>query len=37
MKCILQDCDAAGKLCDALGAQFVAEIEIKESKETLES
>ena len=37
MKCDSQDCDAAGKLCDALGAQFVADIEIEESKEPLES
>ena len=37
MKCDSHNCDAAGKLCDALGIQFVADIEIQESKETLES
>ena len=37
MKCDLHNCDAAGKLCGALGIQFVADIEIEESKETLES
>ena len=36
MKCDSQDCDDAGKLCDALGVQFVADIEIEESKEPLE-
>ena len=36
MECDSQDCDDAGKLCDALGAQFVADIEIEESKEPLE-
>ena len=36
MKCDSQDCDAAGKLCDALGVQFVADIEIEEAKEPLE-
>ena len=36
MKCDSQDCDAAGKLCDALGAQFVADIEIEEVKELLD-
>ena len=29
MDCALQDYDAAGKLCDALGARFVADIEIE--------
>ena len=37
MECDSQDCVDAGKLCDALGVQFVADIEIEESKETLES
>ena len=36
MECDSQDCDNAGKLCDALGVQYVAEIEIEESKEPLE-
>ena len=36
MNCDSQDCDAAGKLCDALGAQFVADIEIEEVKELLD-
>ena len=36
MNCDSQDCDAAGKLCDALGVQFVADIEIEESKEPLD-
>ena len=34
--CNSQYCHDAGKLCDALGAQFVADIEIEESKEPLE-
>ena len=36
MECDSQGCDDAGKLCDALGAKFVADIEIEESKEPLE-
>ena len=36
MKCDSQDCEAAGKLCDALGAQFVADIEIEDAKELLD-
>ena len=36
MECDSQNCDDAGKLCDALGVQYVADIEIEESKEPLE-
>ena len=36
MECVSQDCEDAGKLCDALGVQHVADIEIEESKEPLE-
>ena len=36
MKCDSRDCDEAGKLCDALGFQFVSDIEIELAKEPLE-
>ena len=36
MNCDLPDCDAAGKICDAHGVQFVADIEIQEAKEPLD-
>ena len=36
MECDSEDCIDAGKLCNALGAQYVADIEIEESKEPLE-
>ena len=36
MECDSQNCKDAGKLCDALGVQYVADIEIEESKEPLE-
>jgi len=36
MECDSLECEEAGKLCDALGIQFVAEIDIEESKESLD-
>ena len=36
MECDSPDCKATGKVCDALGIQFVADIEIEEVKESLE-
>ena len=36
MECDSQNCNEAGNLCDALGVQYVADIEIEESKEPLE-
>ena len=36
MECDSPDCKAAGKVCDALGIQFVADIEIVEAKESLD-
>ena len=36
LSCNSQACDDAGKLCDALGAQFVADIEIEDAKELLD-
>ena len=36
MECDSQDCVDAGKLCNVLGAQFVADIDFEESKEPLD-
>ena len=36
MGCDSQACKDAGKLCDALGIQYVAEIDIEDSKEPLD-
>ena len=35
MNCDSKKCEDAGKICDALGIQFIADIEIEENKETL--
>ena len=35
MNCDLKKCEDAGKICDALGIQFITDIEIEENKETL--
>ena len=35
MNCDSKKCEDAGKICDALGIQFITDIEIEENKETL--
>ena len=37
MECDSSGCEAVGKVCDALGIQFVTDIEIDECKDTLET